>query len=273
MGRIFYGVNGNVIELKGQTKTITPTSSQQVVTPDSGYNGLTEVRINAIPSPMLQNKSVEITENGTTNVAPDTGYDGLSSVAITTNVQTPSEYNAKMMTPFIGGSITSSRCKALTYLKDLGTIDMSVFTGNYKSYADGFFAECYNLKSVILTNTSNMTSIAGMFLNCWELENAPLFDTTRAINISSMFSGCSKLKNVPVYITSSVTNMQNMFLYCTLLTNESLNNIMQMCINTTSAYTKTKTLKYIGLTQAQATTCQSLSNWDAFVAAGWSSGY
>jgi hypothetical protein len=266
-------VNGNVIELKGQTKTITPTSSQQVVTPDSGYNGLTEVRINAIPSPMLQNKSVEITENGTTNVTPDTGYDGLSSVAITANVQTPSEYNAKMMTPFIGGSINSSRCKALTYLKDLGTIDMSVFKGSYKSYANDFFAECYNLKSVTLTNTSNMTYVANMFFNCWELENAPLFDTTGATNMSTMFSGCSKLKNVPIYITSAATNMQNMFLNCTMLTSESLNNIMQMCINTTSAYTKTKTLRYLGLSSAQATTCQSLSNWDAFVAAGWTSGY
>ena len=266
-------MNGNVIELKGQTKTITPISSQQVVTPDSGYNGLTEVRINAIPSPMLQNKSVEITENGTTNVAPDTGYDGLSSIEVTTNVQASSEYNAKMMTPFINSSINSSRCKALTYLKDLGTIDMSVITGNYKGYASGFFADCYSLKSVTLTNTSNMTYITDLFSNCWDLENAPLFDTTAATNMSTMFSGCIKLKNVPIYITSSVTNMQNMFLNCTLLTSESLNNIMQMCINTTSAYTKTKTLRYLGLSSAQATTCQSLSNWNAFVAAGWSSGY
>lgn len=34
-----------------------------------------------------------------------------------------------------------------------------------------------------------------------------------------------------------------------------------------------KILAYIGLSSAQATTCQTLSNWDAFVAAGWSTGY
>ena len=36
--------------------------------------------------PNLQSKSVEITENTTTNITADTGYDGLSSVAVTTNV-------------------------------------------------------------------------------------------------------------------------------------------------------------------------------------------
>lgn len=36
--------------------------------------------------PNLQNKSVTITENGTTTVAPDTGYDGLSNVDITVDV-------------------------------------------------------------------------------------------------------------------------------------------------------------------------------------------
>lgn len=63
-----------------------------------------------------------------------------------------------------------------------------------------------------------------------------------------------------------------MFSRCSSLSNESLNNILEMCINATS-YTGTKTLKQIGLTSSQATTCQSLSNWNDFVTAGWTTGY
>lgn len=39
------------------------------------------------PSPNLQSKSIEITENGTQTVLADSGYDGLDEVEITTNVQ------------------------------------------------------------------------------------------------------------------------------------------------------------------------------------------
>lgn len=49
-----------------QTKTVTPTTSQQTVQPDSGYDGLSQVTVNPIPSQYIVpsgNKS--ITANGT----------------------------------------------------------------------------------------------------------------------------------------------------------------------------------------------------------------
>lgn len=36
--------------------------------------------------PILQDKSIEITENGTTNIVADEGYDGLNNVDVTVNV-------------------------------------------------------------------------------------------------------------------------------------------------------------------------------------------
>jgi hypothetical protein len=66
-----------------------------------------------------------------------------------------------------------------------------------------------------------------------------------------------------------VTNMASMFANCQTLSDESLNNILAMCINA-STYTGTKTLSQLGLSATQKTKCKSLSNWDSFVAAGWS---
>ena len=101
-----------------QTKTITPTKNTQVATPDVGYDGLSKVTVNPIPSnyivpsgtktittngthdvtayanaevsissdaPELQSKEVSYTPSETAQsqtVSPDSDYDGLSSVKV-----------------------------------------------------------------------------------------------------------------------------------------------------------------------------------------------
>ena len=49
------GVSGTLTELKGQTKTITPTTSKQTITPSANYNGFTSVTVNAVTSAIDSN--------------------------------------------------------------------------------------------------------------------------------------------------------------------------------------------------------------------------
>lgn len=123
-----------------------------------------------------------------------------------------------------------------------------------------------------LLDTSNVTDMSSMFNSCASLTSIPLLDTSNVINMSSLFANCSSLTSIPQLNTINVTDMSNMFKYCPNLSNESLNNILAMCTNAIKI-TSNKTLKYIGLTNEQATTCQGLSNYNAFVSAGWTAGY
>lgn len=118
---------------------------------------------------------------------------------------------------------------------------------------------------------SSTTSMLDMFKNRKDIFIFPMIDTSNVTNMNSAFYS-STINIVPVLETKNVTYFYNTFGYCNQLEPNSLNNIMQMCINATS-YTRTKTLKEIGITSAQATTCQSLSNYQAFLDAGWTTGY
>lgn len=112
---------GTIVTITGETvtlqsKTATPTTTLQTISPDEGYTGLSQVRVNPIPSQyIIPTGTKSITANGTgidvaayatvdvavpasgvtlqdkTGIAPtessqtiqaDAGYDGLSSVQI-----------------------------------------------------------------------------------------------------------------------------------------------------------------------------------------------
>lgn len=121
-------------------------------------------------------------------------------------------------------------------------------------------------------DVSAVTSIKSLFAQLFSLKIAPTMNTSHITNAQQLFSGCESLITVPIYNFSSLTgnNNYNMFASCASLSNDSLNNILQMCIGMTGV--TNKTLKYIGLSSTQATTCESLSNWNDFVSAGWTKG-
>lgn len=185
----------------------------------------------------------------------------------------------------------SNKFSSNTILKYMPLVDTSNATS-----MSGMFRNCSKLEVVPLLNTENVTDVQSMFLNCSSLITIPLIDTSKVQSLFATFQGCSnlvaipqldthnvtnmfvafqncaKLRDVPILNTSKITSIDSAFSNCSSLSNESLNNIMAMCIGATS-YKGTKTLKYLGLSSTQATTCQSLSNYQAFLDAGWTTGY
>lgn len=139
----------------------------------------------------------------------------------------------------------------------------------------GMFDLCENLTAVPMLNTNNVTNMNAMFEYCENLTTVPQLNTSNVTNMYYMFYNCQNLTIVPQLNTSNVTNMESMFENCNSLSDESLNNILAMCANATAYISQgtNMTLRFIGLSSGKATKCTTLSNYQAFIDAGWTTGY
>ena len=121
------------------------------------------------------------------------------------------------------------------------------------------------------TGWENYTDMSYIFSNCSVLITIPLIDTSNVTTMQASFYNSQNIESIPTLNTSKVTNFNSMFYSCNRLNNESLDNILQMCINATS-YTGTKTLKTLGIDNAlfyPTSRLQSLPHYQNFINAGW----
>lgn len=141
-------------------------------------------------------------------------------------------------------------------------------TSNVTTMANTF-RECYRLLTIPQLNTASVTNMNNMFYFCSSLHSIPQLNTANVTNMSGMFMFCYSLSTLPELDTSKVTNFTNMLNGCYSLSDNSLYNILEMCINATS-YTGTKTLSSLALdTTRYSNRISNLSNYQDFLNAGW----
>lgn len=236
--------------------------------------------------------TISITENGTVDVS--------NYASANVNVQATSDYNAKLSTQ---GMTTFGIAYAIRKIGDLDLTGITSCSSSFSGFGNltevgelsntssvtnmgSMFYGCSSLTSLGTStfgsnfNTANVTNgMSNMFQYCSNLKSLDLtnFNTKKVTYMTRMFQGCSNLEtitfgsNFSLEKCTAASSLQQMFGACGKLTNTTLNAILG--ILATYGGSSNKTLSYIGLTSAQATTCQGLSNWSALSSAGWTTGY
>ena len=185
-----------------------------------------------------QNKVVNITENGTTEITPDSDFTGLSKVTVNVEVEssTPSKPKYTGHADAEGLRAIGWTDEDIAYYQENG-VNWNEEDDQYHLVTDDNKAlygvltasniSTYNNRIVYLPkiDTSNVTNMNNMFSSCRSLISIPALDTSSVTNMSSMFYNCYSLTSIPALDTSSVTNMNIMFYYCYSLTTVNLKGV------------------------------------------------
>ena len=201
--------------------------------------------------------TVSITENGTVDVtnyaSADVNVSGGGGADLLDYFTSPM--------PFGSSASTAGLYTLIKKLPDNLEIGTSLRYACYKMQS---------LEEMPAWDTSNVTDMRNTFQGCVSLTTVKPWDTSKVITTQNMFNECVELVNVPVLDTSSITNIASMFYYCNKLSYDSIDNILQMCININPAYTGAKKLRtLLSVDNYITATIQSLPHYQAFVSAGW----
>lgn len=85
-----------------QSKTVSPSTSQQTVSPDSGYDGLSQVTVNAMPSGSASTPATTITANPTISVSSG----GLITASVSGSQSVTPSVSAGYVSSGAAGTVT-----------------------------------------------------------------------------------------------------------------------------------------------------------------------
>lgn len=244
------GVTGNIIELNGEERTVTPTKSTQVIEPSKCKNAITKATVNPIPDEyIIPNGEIEITENGNYDVTDKANakVNIPAKVLGTKTITANGTYNAT--DDNLDGY---SQIEVETSGVDINEYFSNIVTSN-GAYNSNWYASVLKMPPLKVGGV-DPTNGSGIFNSC-ALVEIPKVDTSEVTYAAKMFY-FAKAKIIPEINASKFTNIENILTHCTNL--EDFGGLL----NLGQAYPDTSIKEYLvlGLQDNNKMTHDSLMN-------------